>query len=437
MFEDLTRLRPQVGRHWGCLGVFFSERGARVKAAVALQHSVAIDQQTIRLKPDDVAAHYNLGRAFFIQGKPEEAIAEFRTVIRLKPDDAKAHSILAAVFCDIKNDYKAAVAEFRNAIQLQPDDSLYHRNLGVALSKQGHLEEAIAEQRTAIRLKPDDAKAHYSLGWTLQERGNLEEAIAEYRTAVRLDPDHFWAHSNLGKILAEQGHLEEAIAEQRTAIRLKPDEARLHVDLGWTLRQRGNLEAAVAEFRTAIRLDPDSVWAHLDLGIVLNAQGHLEEASAEYKELLRLNPDDARAHNALAWNLVLSPDHPRRDYDEALEHSRKAVKLAPKSGDYFNTLALAEYRAGHATESIAAGERSMTLRNGGDASDWFFLAMAHWQKREKDRARKWFEKAVAWAKEKDPKNAELRQFWKEAAALLGQAAPDAPGSGSPAAPVAP
>ena len=77
----------------------------------------------------------------------------------------------------------------------------------------------------------------------------------------------------------------------------------------------------------------------------------------------------------------------------------------------------------------------MALRSGGDASDWFFLALACWRQGEKDEARRWFEKADAWTKEKDPKNAELRQFWTEAAELLGQPGPDAAGKGSPATPL--
>jgi tetratricopeptide (TPR) repeat protein len=136
----------------------------------------------------------------------------------------------------------------------------------------------------------------------------------------------------------------------------------------------------------------------------------------------------------VAWDLVLSPGRPRHEYDEGLMYALKAVELAPRDGNLYNSLALAEYRVGHWTESIAANERSMALRNGGDGGDWFFLAMAHWQKGEKDEARKWFDKAVAWTKEKGPKNAELRQFWTEAAELLGQPGPDAPGPGSPVAP---
>jgi hypothetical protein len=49
--------------------------------------------------------------------------------------------------------------------------------------------------------------------------------------------------------------------------------------------------------------------------------------------------------------------------------------------------------------------------------------MAHLQKGNNDEALKWFEKEVAWTKEKDPKNEELRQFWNEAAELLSLPGP--------------
>jgi tetratricopeptide (TPR) repeat protein len=122
--------------------------------------------------------------------------------------------------------------------------------------------------------------------------------------------------------------------------------------------------------------------------------------------------------NNLAWNLVLRDNRPSRDYEEALLHARKCVELGPPENDEFNTLALAEYRVRHWNESIAAAKKSVAISTGGSAGDWFLLAMAHAQKGEKEEARKWYDKAIVWTNEKDPKNAELRQLRKEAAQLL-------------------
>ena len=72
----------------------------------------------------------------------------------------------------------------------------------------------------------------------------------------------------------------------------------------------------------------------------------------------------------------------------------------------------------------------MELQGGGDANDRFFLAMAHWQKGDKDEAREWFDKAVAWTKEKASEGADWHWFWEEAAGLLGRTGPDTDATGA-------
>ena len=73
----------------------------------------------------------------------------------------------------------------------------------------------------------------------------------------------------------------------------------------------------------------------------------------------------------------------------------------------------------HRKAAIAALEKSVTLRKGGDSFDWFFLAMAHWQLGEKGEARKWYDQAIDWMDKNQPKNEELVRFRDEAAELLG------------------
>jgi Flp pilus assembly protein TadD len=86
---------------------------------------------------------------------------------------------------------------------------------------------------------------------------------------------------------------------------------------------------------------------------------------------------------------------------------------------YRNTLGAAHYRAGNWAAAIEALNKSMELRQGGDAFDWYFLGMAEWQRGNKDEARKWYEKAAAWRAEKSKDNEELVRFEEEARELLG------------------
>ena len=156
-----------------------------------------------------------------------------------------------------------------------------------------------------------------------------------------------------------------------------------------------------------------------------SGRGNLDEAIAEYRTDIRIQPGYDWGHNSLAWALAKPPDRSSRERSEALEHARQAVALSPKEGTFHNTLALAEYRIGHWGESIAAADRSIALLKGADAANWFFLAMALWQRGEKDRSRTYFDQAVVWTKKNDPRNAELLAFWREAAELLVQPGPGA------------
>jgi tetratricopeptide (TPR) repeat protein len=215
VFRDLTRLRSENGRHWGCLCVLLTKQGDRAAAETALQMAVTTQREAIRLRPDDAAAHFALG----------------------------------LVLCDGAHDYTAAAAEFREVIRLKPDLAEAHSNLGNALHDQGKLDEAINEVREAIRLKPDFAGAHYDLGAVLGHQGKLDEAVAAYREAIRLKPDYAGADYNLGNALGQQGKVAESIAAYREATRLKPDLAEAHCSLGLALSQLGQFREALAELR--------------------------------------------------------------------------------------------------------------------------------------------------------------------------------------------
>jgi tetratricopeptide (TPR) repeat protein len=289
----------------------------------------------------------------------------------------------------------------------------------------------------ALHYHPGDVWINYDLALVLGKMGRREEAIRSYAAARAIRPET--AHS-LAHALSTNGESDEAIAVFRDLVRLKPEDPRHLGCLGRELKARGRsreadaaLDAAHAKFDAIIRSKSDS-WAHFGLGYVLLGKGRLDEAIAAYREAIRLQPDLAAAHNALAWALGTDADPRRRDPAEALEHTRKAVERKPHDGDFHNTLGAAEYRAGNRGPAIAALRKAMELRRGGDASDWFFLSLAQKRLGRDAEAGAWFDKAVTWTRQHDPRNEELRRFWSEAAELLGRPGPDDPALGVPAAP---
>jgi serine/threonine protein kinase/WD40 repeat protein len=174
---------------------------------------------------------------------------------------------------------------------------------------------------------------------------------------------------------------------------------------------------------------------HLQQAAVHVRAGQWAGAVAAYSKALELCPGDARTHNNLAWLLATCPDPKLRDGGRAVKLARRAVELAPKEGEYWNTLGVAQYRAKDWTAAVEALTKADALL--GDKAlgfNAFFLAMAHWQLGDRPEARAWYAKAVTWQhshkaelERNPPWREELRRFRAESAALLGIPAEAPPG----------
>src|SRR5262249_43661708 len=158
-----------------------------------------------------------------------------------------------------------------------------------------------------------------------------------------------------------------------------PKYAEAHNSLGGALCRKGEVDEGIACFRKAIKLDPKSAVAHFNLGNALRNQGKLDAALDEYREALRLEPAAADARKQLtvtlnkrAWILATDPDPRKRDPGRAVKLAREAVGLAPRNAGAWNILGAAHYRAGHWEAALAALQKSMDLRKGGDSFSWFF-----------------------------------------------------------------
>ena len=130
----------------------------------------------------------------------------------------------------------------------------------------------------------------------------------------------------------------------------------------------------------------------------------------------------ARALNLLAWRLATSADPKMRNSGRALGLAKKAVHLTPKNWTFWNTLGVAHYRVGEWKAALDALQQSMDLHKGGDAKDWFFLAMAHWQLKQKDEACTFYDRAVAWMDKNQEALKTNRHGWEELNRFRAEAA---------------
>ncbi len=142
---------------WSWLGILGDD--AKDYSGAEASHRAAI-----RLRDNSDAFHNNLGYNLLLQGKPLEA-----------------------------------VAEFRRALEIAPSSTLAKNNLATALAADP------ATALTELRLVADPATAHSNLAAILIERGELNGARRQLEAALRYQKDHPAALSNLQLIADLEG----------------------------------------------------------------------------------------------------------------------------------------------------------------------------------------------------------------------------------------
>lgn len=267
--------------------------------------------------------------------------------------------IVLNLLCLLASLASAALAQSTGA--KTPDDALA---AGIEAMRSGNVAQARIEFEKAVREKPDSAEANLQLGLLLGQQKNFTQAREAFRNAVELKPDWPEAHYNLGLILIADATGERdwpgAMAEFRTCLRLRPDYAQAHRMLAIGFTETGKPREAIAEFRAALAANPNLADAHLDLGKALEQAGQTATAEQEYREALRLRPRYADAEIALG-KLLVKRAHVPADFDEAVEHFRRALRIDPDNAAGQYALATALQHQGKKDEAAVAFRQTNAL----------------------------------------------------------------------------
>jgi tetratricopeptide (TPR) repeat protein len=228
------------------------------------------------------------------------------------------------------DDFAGAERQCRKALELNPKNATVHFTLGVALARQGKLDEAIRHFSEAISLEPGYVDAHYSLGQAIARQGKSDEAIRHFSAVLRLNPDHAEAHGYIGSIMFAGGMLKEAALHLSEAVRLDPNYADAHYNISQVMFRQGKFDAAIRHLSQVIRLKPDDAQAHYKLALVLAQQGQTDQAITHYSKALSLKPDVDTS--PLLNHLLATHYAEARRFPEAVLFEEKALKLARDAG---------------------------------------------------------------------------------------------------------
>lgn len=151
--------------------------------------------------PNQALIWGNLGQAYDVAGRNDEAAQAYQQAINLKPDDPGYYNNLGNVLAK-QGKIDDARAAYTKSAELDPAHAaMAWRNFGITLYNAGRLKEAVEPLKKATDVDPKNAQTWYLLGASLvgametKKVGDKLEFIVQpgtveaYQKALELDPN--------------------------------------------------------------------------------------------------------------------------------------------------------------------------------------------------------------------------------------------------------
>ena len=178
-------------------------------------------------------------------------------------------------------------------LQNNPDDPAVHQLLAEVALRRGEMAHAMLSATESLARRPDHVPTLLLAGRAARAAENLAGASASSAAPTVLAPDRADAAFLTCATLLELGDPEAGTLLQRL-LESFPDDSAGWSLLGDALQRAGKMEAALAAFTRAARADP-SVAVNLRCGAVLELLGRFDEALDAYRRAMQMAPESGEA----------------------------------------------------------------------------------------------------------------------------------------------
>ena len=241
--------------------------------------------------PRDAVALRTRAALALSEGRPDDAIVDFRTLVRDDPESLQNHLGLAQAHLQ-KGEVALGEEALRNAVRAEPNNLGVRVELAEFLARTGRTQAAddlirsvlmkdathVAARQTAIRIaasrglwidvenrardlveiSPDSPIGHYYVGMALEGQGLEDSALEAYEAALDIQENGAEPLAAWSRIKARRGLFDEALARIEPLRQATPENgvlANLNAEL---LVAAGRQEEARPILETAIASDPQS-----------------------------------------------------------------------------------------------------------------------------------------------------------------------------------
>jgi Flp pilus assembly protein TadD len=315
--EGLTTLEPLL--KGGPPELDLSVRRYVAEAHIALGESSAAAELLKGRVGDDPSLAVLLGRAYYRDGNPTEAIAVLEPVARNLLIGAPSTPGEQSLMADLALEYGQALVALSKwpeaikvldrATQLNPGSLVGWQLLGRAQLASGQREDANksmekfrqvegAQKSNTARINQQQNEADDPTGRNLTQAtsfaaaGHLDKALALVRQEVKLQPSDPRPRATEVMLLITSKQPQDALKAAEEALSSAPNNPDFVYLRGAAKMALKDLPGAEQDFRQALTLKPDHIGAMSDLAVLLTTTGKKDEARQLLQKVLALKPGD-------------------------------------------------------------------------------------------------------------------------------------------------
>ncbi len=294
----------------------------------------------------------------------DKALAKAREVDRAGNRTHRATALVRAM----EGRFDEAEAEFRRVLDDKPDMVAVRGELADVLARHEKYPEAEAEFRRVLEKDPDNALALERFSRLLMVLERSDEAETLLREAAQRRPEAAWIRFQLGSMFYNVNKDDEARAQLLKCLEILPEHIRARYFLGLVADRGGDKAEAIKQWEQVVEKTPGFLDAHVALAQTAIQEHDFTTAERYLRNGLKQDPDLAGLTNGLAWILATSPDDDQRNGEEALRLAQKACKLTQnKRHACVDTLAAAYAELGRFDEAVKTVRDAIKLAQ--DAGD--------------------------------------------------------------------